>query len=104
MEGKSLEDYTNKVKADPKTAVMGSWAVWVRSEDRRHGILGCVGACSHHQLCLIATPSLHQHYPDRIRRILFIPWKQEGRAEAGVERVENKRLAVSCECLALSAT
>ena len=29
MEGKSLEDYTNKVKADPKTAVMGSWAVWV---------------------------------------------------------------------------
>mmetsp|Transcript_9084 Transcript_9084/g.12886 ORF Transcript_9084/g.12886 Transcript_9084/m.12886 type:complete len:187 (-) Transcript_9084:215-775(-) len=29
MEGKSFEDYTNKIKADLKTAVMGSWAVWV---------------------------------------------------------------------------
>jgi protein Mpv17 len=29
MEGKSFEDYTNKLKADLKTAVMGSWAVWV---------------------------------------------------------------------------
>mmetsp|Transcript_14369 Transcript_14369/g.30268 ORF Transcript_14369/g.30268 Transcript_14369/m.30268 type:complete len:189 (-) Transcript_14369:306-872(-) len=28
-EGKSLEDYKNKIKADLKTAVMGSWAVWV---------------------------------------------------------------------------
>jgi protein Mpv17 len=29
MEGKSFETYTNKIKADLKTAVMGSWAVWV---------------------------------------------------------------------------
>jgi protein Mpv17 len=29
MEGKSWTDYTNKLKADLKTAVMGSWAVWV---------------------------------------------------------------------------
>lgn len=29
MEGKSWNDYTNKIKADLKTAVMGSWAVWV---------------------------------------------------------------------------
>lgn len=29
MEGKSFADYTNKIKADLKTAVMGSWAVWV---------------------------------------------------------------------------
>ena len=29
MEGKSFNDYTNKIKADLKTAVMGSWAVWV---------------------------------------------------------------------------
>ncbi|CAB9512326.1 Protein SYM1 [Seminavis robusta] len=29
MEGKSWETYTNKIKADLKTAVMGSWAVWV---------------------------------------------------------------------------
>ena len=29
MEGKSFQDYTNKLKADLKTAVMGSWAVWV---------------------------------------------------------------------------
>jgi len=29
MEGKSFEDYTKKIKADLKTAVMGSWAVWV---------------------------------------------------------------------------
>ncbi|KAL7463417.1 hypothetical protein ACHAXS_003787 [Conticribra weissflogii] len=28
-EGKSLDDYKNKIKADLKTAVMGSWAVWV---------------------------------------------------------------------------
>jgi len=28
-EGKSFEDYTNKIKSDLKTAVMGSWAVWV---------------------------------------------------------------------------
>ena len=28
-EGKSFEDYKNKIKADLKTAVMGSWAVWV---------------------------------------------------------------------------
>ena len=28
-EGKSFEEYTNKIKADLKTAVMGSWAVWV---------------------------------------------------------------------------
>ena len=28
-EGKSFEDYTKKIKADLKTAVMGSWAVWV---------------------------------------------------------------------------
>jgi protein Mpv17 len=28
-EGKSFEDYKNKLKADLKTAVMGSWAVWV---------------------------------------------------------------------------
>ena len=28
-EGKSFEQYTNKIKADLKTAVMGSWAVWV---------------------------------------------------------------------------
>jgi len=30
VEGKSFEDYKNKLKADLKTAVMGSWAVWVR--------------------------------------------------------------------------
>jgi len=29
MEGKSLEEYKNKLKADLQTAVMGSWAVWV---------------------------------------------------------------------------
>ena len=29
VEGKSFEDYKNKIKADLKTAVMGSWAVWV---------------------------------------------------------------------------
>jgi protein Mpv17 len=29
VEGKSMEDYKNKVQADLKTAVMGSWAVWV---------------------------------------------------------------------------
>jgi protein Mpv17 len=29
MEGKSFETYTNKIKADLQTAVMGSWAVWV---------------------------------------------------------------------------
>jgi protein Mpv17 len=29
MEGKSFSDYTNKIKSDLKTAVMGSWAVWV---------------------------------------------------------------------------
>ena len=29
MEGKSFDDYVNKLKADLKTAVMGSWAVWV---------------------------------------------------------------------------
>jgi len=29
VEGKSFNDYTNKLKADLKTAVMGSWAVWV---------------------------------------------------------------------------
>ena len=29
MEGKTLEDYKQKVSADLKTAVMGSWAVWV---------------------------------------------------------------------------
>jgi protein Mpv17 len=29
MEGKSFDDYTKKLKADLKTAVMGSWAVWV---------------------------------------------------------------------------
>mmetsp|Transcript_8359 Transcript_8359/g.13840 ORF Transcript_8359/g.13840 Transcript_8359/m.13840 type:complete len:186 (-) Transcript_8359:166-723(-) len=29
MEGKSFADYQNKLKADLKTAVMGSWAVWV---------------------------------------------------------------------------
>ena len=29
MEGKSFDTYVNKLKADLKTAVMGSWAVWV---------------------------------------------------------------------------
>jgi protein Mpv17 len=29
MEGKTFEDYKNKLKNDLKTAVMGSWAVWV---------------------------------------------------------------------------
>lgn len=29
VEGKSMEDYTKKISADLKTAVMGSWAVWV---------------------------------------------------------------------------
>eukprot|EP00957_Ditylum_brightwellii_P160026 12181342-Ditylum_brightwellii.AAC.1 len=29
MEGKTFQDYTNKLKSDLKTAVMGSWAVWV---------------------------------------------------------------------------
>jgi protein Mpv17 len=29
MEGKSFTDYTNKLKQDLPTAVMGSWAVWV---------------------------------------------------------------------------
>jgi protein Mpv17 len=29
VEGKSFEDYTKKLQADLKTAVMGSWAVWV---------------------------------------------------------------------------
>jgi len=30
MKGKSLEEYKLKIQADLKTAVMGSWAVWVR--------------------------------------------------------------------------
>jgi protein Mpv17 len=29
MEGKSFDQYTEKIKVDLKTAVMGSWAVWV---------------------------------------------------------------------------
>lgn len=29
MEGKNFETYKNKIKADLKTAVMGSWAVWI---------------------------------------------------------------------------
>lgn len=29
VEGKSFADYQNKLNADLKTAVMGSWAVWV---------------------------------------------------------------------------
>jgi protein Mpv17 len=29
MEGKTFQQYTDKLKADLKTAVMGSWAVWV---------------------------------------------------------------------------
>lgn len=29
MEGKSMDDYVNKIKSDLKTAVMGSWVVWV---------------------------------------------------------------------------
>lgn len=29
VEGKSWTDYTNKLKQDLQTAVMGSWAVWV---------------------------------------------------------------------------
>jgi protein Mpv17 len=29
MEGKSFDDYVAKIKADLKTAVMGSWVVWV---------------------------------------------------------------------------
>jgi len=29
VEGKSWDEYVNKLKADLKTAVMGSWAVWV---------------------------------------------------------------------------
>lgn len=29
MEGKSMDDYVKKIKTDLKTAVMGSWAVWV---------------------------------------------------------------------------
>jgi protein Mpv17 len=33
MEGKSFEEYVNKLKADLKTAVMGSWAVWVPARE-----------------------------------------------------------------------
>lgn len=33
MEGKSLDDYVKKIKADLKTAVMGSWAVWVPARE-----------------------------------------------------------------------
>ena len=29
LEGKSMDDYVNKIKQDLQTAVMGSWAVWV---------------------------------------------------------------------------
>jgi protein Mpv17 len=29
VEGKSLKDYQNKIEQDLKTAVIGSWAVWV---------------------------------------------------------------------------
>mmetsp|Transcript_2858 Transcript_2858/g.5893 ORF Transcript_2858/g.5893 Transcript_2858/m.5893 type:complete len:201 (+) Transcript_2858:123-725(+) len=29
VEGKSVDDYVTKIKADLKTAVVGSWAVWV---------------------------------------------------------------------------
>ena len=29
MEGKTMDEYVNKIKQDLKTAVMGSWAVWV---------------------------------------------------------------------------
>jgi len=29
MEGKTMDDYVNKIKQDLQTAVMGSWAVWV---------------------------------------------------------------------------
>jgi protein Mpv17 len=34
MEGKSFEDYKNKLNADLKTAVMGSWAVWVPAHSK----------------------------------------------------------------------
>jgi protein Mpv17 len=29
VEGKTFDEYVNKLKSDLKTAVMGSWAVWV---------------------------------------------------------------------------
>lgn len=32
MEGKTMDEYVTKIKSDLKTAVMGSWAVWVREK------------------------------------------------------------------------
>ena len=42
VEGKSWEDYTKKIKSDLKTAVMGSWAVWVSHVYTNFGLDNCV--------------------------------------------------------------
>lgn len=42
MEGKSFEDYKKKLNADLKTAVMGSWAVWVPAHSTYNVALYCI--------------------------------------------------------------
>lgn len=41
MEGKSFEDYKKKLNADLKTAVMGSWAVWVPAHSTYSVVVDC---------------------------------------------------------------
>lgn len=91
VEGKSFEDYKNKLKADLKTAVMGSWVVWVRKYfvrahcecndgqfvrrlTRRVCASAC-NSCAHYQLRLRpAQPAsaLHQLHSDRLQHFLVI--------------------------------
>lgn len=46
MEGKSFDTYVNKLKSDLKTAVMGSWAVWVSFLIIILSIFGRLHSCS----------------------------------------------------------
>lgn len=97
VEGKSWDDYTKKLQADLKTAVMGSWAVWVPAHSKsdchvkkyvflseKDDILHMfcfVFLARSYQLCLrpaFPASALHQHHPNRIQRLPFLPWKQVG--------------------------
>lgn len=89
-EGKSFEQYTNKIKADLKTAVMGSWAVWVPAHTivrffTRY-LVFCMGPSSSQscsipmnifsELCLrspFPAFALYQHYPNRLQRLPLLP-------------------------------
>jgi protein Mpv17 len=88
MEGKTFADLQKKLNADLKTAVMGSWAVWVSSYLSSHAfdasiamphpslMLFSTGTGPHSELCLHSsqpTFALHQQYPDRIQRLLVLP-------------------------------